>query len=126
MFGLGQLYAQSPEDAKFQKMMDTYLDGYWKFYPDRRHPGGLHKYNDKLEDLSSGAIEKRHDALDAFNQELVTKIDRSKLSPENQSIHAMMVDALDLEFVKFENLLPWEYNPLFYNEIFSTASAAFS
>jgi len=118
VIGFGRLYAQSPEDAKFQKMIDSYLDGMWRFYPTAATLAGFTKYNDKLEDLGSGAIEKRHDALDAFNQELVAKVDRSKLSPENQALHAMMVDALDLEFVKFENLLPWEYNPLFYNDIF--------
>jgi uncharacterized protein (DUF885 family) len=116
--GAAQLGAQSPEDAKFQKMIDGYLDGLWRFYPTSATLAGFAKYNDKLEDLSEGTIEKRHDALDAFNKELVTKIDKSKLSPENQIAHTMMVDALDMEFVKFENLLPWEYNPLFYNEIF--------
>jgi uncharacterized protein (DUF885 family) len=115
--GLGQLCAQTPEDAKLQKMIDVYLDGMWKFFPTSATLAGNPKYNDKLEDLSSGLIGKRTDALDAFNQELVAKVDKAKLSPENQIIHSMMVDALDLEFVKFENLLPWEYNPLFYNEI---------
>jgi len=115
--GLGQLYAQTPEDAKLQKMIDAYLDGMWKFFPTSATLAGNPKYNDKLEDFGSGPIEKRTDALDAFNQDLVAKVDKSKLSPENQVLHSMMVDALDLEFIKFENLLPWEYNPLFYNEI---------
>ncbi len=115
--GLGQLYAQTPEDAKLQKMIDAYLDGMWKFFPTSATLAGNPKYNDRLEDFGSGLIEKRTDALDAFNQELVAKVDKSKLSPESQVLHSMMVDALDLEFVRFENLLPWEYNPLFYNEI---------
>ncbi len=115
--GLGQLYAQSPEDAKLQKMIDGYLDGMWKFFPTAATLAGNPKYNDKLEDFGSGPIEKRINALDAFNQELVAKIDKSKLTPESQVLHSIMVDALDLEFVRFENLLPWEYNPLFYNEI---------
>jgi uncharacterized protein (DUF885 family) len=115
--GLGRLYAQSPEDAKLQKMIDAYLDGMWKFFPTSATLAGNPKYNDRLEDFGSGLIEKRTDALDAFNQELVAKVDKSKLSPESQVLHSMMVDALDLEFVKFENILPWEYNPLFYNEI---------
>ena len=118
VIGLGRLYAQSPEDAKLQKMIDTYFDGMWRFYPTAATLAGYTKYNDKLEDLGSGSIEKRHEALDAFNQELVAKVDRSKLSLEFQSIHTMMVDAVDLEFIKFENLLPWEYNPLFYNDLF--------
>ncbi len=29
-----------------------------------------------------------------------------------------MRDALDMEVLRNENLLPWEYNPIFYNEIF--------
>jgi uncharacterized protein (DUF885 family) len=116
--GVGRLYAQSPEDTKFQKIVDGYLDGLWKFYPTASTLAGFAKYNDKLEDLSEGTIEKRHDSLDAFNKELVTKVDKSKLSPENQVVHAMLVDILDLEYIRFENLLPWEYNPLFYNEIF--------
>ena len=116
--GLGYLNAQSAEDAKFQKMLDGYLDGLWKFYPTASTLAGFTKYNDKLEDLSAGTIEKRHDSLDVFNKELVTKVDKSKLSPENQVVHAMLVDILDMEYIRFENLLPWEYNPLFYNEIF--------
>lgn len=118
VIGLGRIYAQSPEDAKLQKIIETYFDGMWRFYPTAATLAGYTKYNDKLEDFGSGAIEKRHEALDAFNEEVVTKVDRSKLSLDNQSIHAMMVDAVDLEFVRFENLLPWEYNPLFYNDIF--------
>jgi len=116
--GVGLLLSQqNPEDAKFQKIMDTYFDELWKFYPTAATLAGYYKYNDKLEDLSSKNREKRHEALDAFNQELVAKIDKAKLSPDKQLEHEMMVDGLDLEFVKFENLLPWEYNPIFYNEI---------
>jgi hypothetical protein len=116
--GVGLLLSQqNPEDAKLQKTMDTYFDELWKFYPTAATLAGYYKYNDKLEDLSSKNREKRHDALDVFNQELVAKIDKTKLSPDKQLEHEMMVDGLDLEFVKFESLLPWEYNPIFYNEI---------
>ena len=46
------------------------------------------------------------------------KVDVTKLSPEAQIDHEMIRDALDIEVLKNENLLPWEYNPIFYNEIF--------
>ncbi len=116
----GTLFSQqNEEDQKFLKFLDAYFDALWKFYPTMGTLQGYHKYDNKLEDLKSGNIEKRHDELDELNQELVAKIDSAKLSPEFQIDHAMMVDGLDRELIKHENLLPWEYNPLFYNTIFN-------
>jgi uncharacterized protein (DUF885 family) len=115
--GVGRISAQSAEDAKFQKLIEGYLDGLWKFYPTTSTLAGYTKYNDKIEDLSEGAIEKRHDSLDVINKDIVTKVDKTKLSPENQIAHSMLQEALDLEYIRFENILPWEYNPLFYNDI---------
>lgn len=114
----GTLFSQqNEEDQKFLKFLDSYFDSLWKFYPTMGTLQGYHKYDNKLEDLKSGNIEKRHEELDTLNQDLVAKIDRTKLSPEFQIDHAMMVDGLDRELIKHENLLPWEYNPLFYNSI---------
>ena len=111
------LSQQSADDAKFQKMLDTYFDELWKFYPTAATLAGVYKYNDKLDDLSSRNIERRHEQLDQFNGEIVAKMAKDKLSPDRQVEHEMMIDAIDLEFVKFESMLPWEYNPIYYNEI---------
>lgn len=110
---------QNKEDEKFQKILDSYFDELWKFYPTMGTLMGYHKYDDKLEDLSSKNIEKRHEALDKFNQEFVAKVDRFKMSPDFQIDHEIMVDALDLETFNHEGLLPWEYSPIFYNDIFN-------
>ena len=114
----GPLGAQNAEDAKFKKFQDTFWDMYFRFFPTAGTQAGFPKYMEKLEDLSENAVEKFHDGLDAANEELVTKIVKDKLSPEYQLEHEMLMDFLDLEFVKFEMLLPWEYNPLFYNDLF--------
>ena len=53
--GLGQLYAQSPEDAKLQKMIDAYLDGMWKLLPDLRHAGRLHQVQRQARGFRLGA-----------------------------------------------------------------------
>ena len=111
---------QNEEDAKFQKFLSSYFDAMWKFYPTAGTMAGYHNYDNELEDLSSKNIEKHHEGLDKFNQELVTKIDREKLSPELKIDHQMMVDLLDRELCKHEGLLTWAYDPLFYNEIFLT------
>jgi len=117
-YGTGALLAQSPEDAKFKKFQDTFWDAYFKFYPTAGTLQGYTKYNDKLEDPSEGNLDKFNEMLDGFNQELVSKIDKTKLSPDNQLEHEMLLDFLDLEFLKLQNLIPWEYNPLLYNELF--------
>ena len=112
------LSAQSGEDAKFKKFQETFWDSYFKFFPTQASIQGYPKYRDKLEDPSSGAVTKFHEGLDAFNQELVSKIDKTRMSMENQIECNMMLDFMDLQFLEFESILPWEYNPLFYNEIF--------
>lgn len=116
--GAGALLAQSPEDAKFKKFQDTFWDSYFKFYPTAGTLQGFTKYNDKLEDPSEGSLDKFNETLDGFNQELVSKIDKTKLSPDNQIEHEMLLDFLDMEFLKLQNLIPWEYNPLLYNDLF--------
>lgn len=111
------LSGQNQEDSKFEKILESYFNEMWKFYPTAATRAGHHKYDNNLENLSSKNIEKRHDALDKFNQEFVAKIDKFKLSPEAQIDHEIIVDALDLEILDHDSLVPWEYNPLFYNEI---------
>lgn len=110
---------QNKEDEKFQKVLDSYFDEFWKFYPTMGTLMGYHKYDNKLEDFSKKNIEKRHEVLDTFNQDFVAKVDRFKMNPDLQIDHEIMIDALDLELFNHEGLLPWEYNPIFYNDIFN-------
>ena len=120
LFSTNALFTQqNGEDQKFQKVVDNFFDELWKFYPTKATLEGFHKYDNKLEDMGEGSIEKRHDILDDLNSELVTKINMDALSPEYQIDFMMMRDAIDRELIKHEMLLPWAYNPLFYNQIFS-------
>jgi len=114
----GVLLAQSAEDAKFKKFQDSFWDAYFKFYPTTGTLQGYTKYNDKLEDPSEGALDKFNEQLDAFNQELVTKIDKTKLSADNQIDAELYLDFLDLEFLKLQYTIPWQDNPLLYNDLF--------
>jgi uncharacterized protein (DUF885 family) len=114
-----QLFSQqNAEDEKFKKIQDAYLDAYWKFYPTAATMMGFHIYDDKLEDFKIKNLDKRQDELDAFNKELVVSIDIKRLSPEFQIDHALIVDSLDRDMMQHEMLVPWEYNPMYYNEIF--------
>jgi hypothetical protein len=116
--GTSALLAQSAEDAKFKKFQDTFWDAYFKFYPTAGTLQGYTKYNDKLEDPSQGALEKFNDVLNGANQELVSKIDKTKLSSDNQTEHEMFLDFLDMELLKLQIDGPFESNPLLYNQLF--------
>jgi len=119
LFNTGLLLSQqNEEDAKFQKLMDEFLDAIWKFQPTVGTIVGFHKYDNRLEEFSEKNLEKRLGELDTFNQDLVTKVDRTKMSPAFQIDHEMLMDALDLERLKHEQIIPWEYDPIFYNTIF--------
>lgn len=113
------LSQKTDEGAKFQKTLEAFLDELWKFYPTAATLAGYHKYDGKLEDFSNSNLEKRLNSLDLFNKDLVTKVNKMGLSPDLQIDHELILDALDLELLKHENLVPWEYNPLLYNDIFA-------
>ncbi|HYA48643.1 MAG TPA: DUF885 family protein [Burkholderiales bacterium] len=117
-FTAGNVLAQSAEDAKFNKFKDTFWDAYFKLFPTTGTLQGYTKYNDKLEDLSQATIEKFLEGIDVFNQELVSKIDKFKLSPDLQLEHEIMRDFLDLTQLKLEDSLFLIDNPLYYNELF--------
>jgi hypothetical protein len=122
LFSTGLLLSQqNEEDGKFLKLLDEYLDALWKFQPTAGTMAGFHKYDNKLGDFSQKNVDKRMEELDEFNQDLVTKVDRTKMSPQFQIDHEMLMDALDLEKLKLEQLIPWEYDPIFYNTIFINA-----
>ena len=108
---------QNKEDEKFQKAVDEYLEAYWKFYPTAATMAGFHQFDDKLEDLSERNLAKRQEELDEFNQKFVADIDKGLLSADFQIDHELIIDGLDLDLMLNEQLLPWEYNPLFYNNI---------
>jgi len=116
--GFGMLQSQAgPDDAKFTKLVDTYLDSYWKFYPTAGTMAGFMKFNDKLEDFSESTVDKRGPEIEALNKELTTKISVDKLNAEFQIDRQLLLEAMDLDLLKLERIVPQEYNPLFYNDI---------
>ena len=114
----GALLAQSAEDAKFKKFQDTFWDAYFKFYPTAGTLQGFTKYNDKLEDLGEGSMEKFAAALNAFGSDIVTKINKTNLSPDLQIEHEMYQDFILAEADMLAIDGPWETNPLLYNHLF--------
>lgn len=115
------LSQQNEQDEKFQKIVNEYLDELWKFYPTSATLAGYHEYDDQLENLKSGKIENRRETLDKYSQKLVAEVSRDQLSSEFQIDHLIISDALERELILHENLVPWEYDPLFYNNILANS-----
>ncbi len=113
----GILFSQNKEDEKFQKTLEDYLDTLWKFFPTQATLAGFHGYDDKLEDFSSRNVSKQYENLEKLNKSFIVDIDTEALSPEVKIDHSMVIDGLSLELLQHESLLPWEYDPLFYNKI---------
>jgi len=109
--------APAQDDSKFQKTLDQFLDEYWKFYPTAGTMAGYHKYDADIEDWTESNLEKRLEALDAFNAQFVSKISVASLSPDLQIDRDIILDVLEYDKFRHENLVPWEYNPLVYNEV---------
>ncbi len=122
--GMWALAAQAGEDAKFQKFQDNFWDAYFKFFPTEGTIQGFTKYNSQLENMKAGNIEKFLEGMDKFNQELITKIDVTQLSPDLQVDHEMFRDFLDQEVMWLENSLFRIENPLFYNDLFLNSLAS--
>ena len=114
----GLLIAQNnKEDAKFYKTLEDYLDSLWEFYPTQATLAGFHEHDGQLEDFSSRTITKQYENLQELNKSFVVEIDKTSLSPEAKMDHTVIMDGLSLELLQHEGLLPWEYDPLFYNKI---------
>ncbi|MFW6124021.1 MAG: DUF885 family protein [Acidobacteriota bacterium] len=108
---------ETKEDKNFKKTLEDYLDTLWQFYPTQATLAGFHDYDDKLEDFSSRSVTKQYEKVDKLNKDFVVEIDEENLSPEVKTDHTIIVDSLSLELLQHESLLPWEYDPLFYNKI---------
>ncbi len=117
-FCTGMMYAQqNKEDKKFQKTLEKYLDKLWEFYPTQATKEGYHEYDDELADLRERKIDSRYEEILEFSKKLIAEINSQKLSPEYKIDFEIVRSSLDLELLNHESLLPWNYNPLFYNEI---------
>jgi uncharacterized protein (DUF885 family) len=118
LIGFGVLHShQNSEDAKFAKLVDNYLDEYWKMFPSAGSMAGFAKYDAKLEDFSEGNIEKHLAATDKISAEVVNKIAKDKLSPAIQLDLDVFRNLIDLGQYRLEKIAPQQLNPIFYNDV---------
>ena len=105
----------SPTASAFAALSQRYIDGLAKLYPTYATTLGNHAYDSELPDLSA----KGREATVAFDRALLAdlaKIDRSKLSPDDQVDAALLENALRFDLWQTEELQSWAWDAQIYND----------
>ena len=108
--------AATPADAGFAALSADYLSGAVKLDPVSATQLGDHRFDDKLTDMSAAGRAAR----DSFNKATLAKlmkIDRTKLSRDNQVDAALLENQLRSDVWSAATLGEWQWDPQIYNGI---------
>jgi uncharacterized protein (DUF885 family) len=108
--------AVSEADTRFNDLSARWLDGAMRLSPVFATQIGDHRFDAELDDLSP---EGRAKSL-AFSRSLLAdleKIDRSKLSRENQVDASVLRNQLRYDIWGYENLQSWAWDPMVYSQL---------
>jgi uncharacterized protein (DUF885 family) len=104
------------QDEKFSKLVQEFMDDYFKFHPVTATWVGYHKYDALLDDLSSDALKKKIEWLEKY-RERFSKFDSKKLSRDNEIDRRILLEKIDEMLFELKELKEHEWNPLLYNSI---------
>ncbi|HEY5721532.1 MAG TPA: DUF885 domain-containing protein [Allosphingosinicella sp.] len=103
------------QDTVFAALAQRYLDGIASQNPSYATAIGDHRFDDKLPDMSAEARARGTAFARALLAEL-GRIDRARLSRENQVDAALLDNALRYSIWADESLRSWAWDPQIYNE----------
>ena len=108
--------AVSAADAQFTDLSARWLDGAMRLGPVSATQAGDHRFDGELDDLSA---EGRARSLD-FSKSMLAdldKIERSKLTRENQVDASILKNRLRYDIWDSENLQSWAWDPMIYSQL---------
>ncbi|MCW3845700.1 DUF885 domain-containing protein [Sphingomonas sp. LB-2] len=106
----------NPAARAFAALSQRYIDGLTKLNPTYATTLGAHGYDDELPDISAKG---RADSA-AFDRAILAdlaKIDRTKLTPDDQVDAALLENALRFDLWQIEELQNWTWDAQIYNDI---------
>src|SRR2546423_12411233 len=106
----------TPEDDRFQKLAEDYIEGLLQANPEYATSLVDHRFDDKLTDYSDDAVNKELKRAKDFKQQLEAFSDLTKLTGPNKVDVRLLSDNIDNEIFGIEELKEREWNPLLYNE----------
>jgi len=100
--------------AVYDKQVDAYFDGYFRFHPARGTAAGLHQYDTMLEDYS----QKARDAEIAFLNEQRQRfggLDPDHLDEERRADLQLVLNHINAQLLELEAIRSWQHNPDTYS-----------
>lgn len=98
---------------EFARFVDDYFDARFAASPTGATGAGVHKYDDRLDDLSLRRVKAR--ILEAKEQSARLKaIDRAGFSFDDEIDARVLEDQIRAELLELETLRGWENNPMSY------------
>lgn len=112
--------APSPADVQFNELAKRWLDGSMRLSPVGATQTGDHRFDSELDDLSAAGRAKS----EAFSRQMLdelNKIDRSKLSRENQVDAALLGNQLRYDVFNADKIQAWAWDPTAYTGLEGSA-----
>lgn len=106
----------SPDDERFQKLANEYIEQSLQSHPEQATELGDHRFDDRLTDYSPDARAKELAAAKALREKLNSFGPDAKLSATNSVDLRILKDNVDYEIFDLEELKNEEWNPLVYNQ----------
>ncbi len=101
-------------DASFATLARSIIDDNLQRHPSSAVYLGVHKWDDRLEDLSQAAITAETEALKGFRTKLLA-VDTAKLSAVNKADREMLIRSMDAGILANETVRSWAKNPDVYS-----------
>jgi uncharacterized protein (DUF885 family) len=105
--------------ADFPRLVDEYMTDLYSRHPNIAAATGLHAWDGKLEDLSSGAISDEVSAIKKFQSRL-EKIRPLDLGFSDLFDYQILASNMKSRLLEFEQIKSYERNPSVYNDAIST------
>jgi uncharacterized protein (DUF885 family) len=115
-------FAQDNGSKDFDAFVDATFDQYLKDNPTHGTQLGLHQYDATLENYSQKSVAEQTKWCHATLAQLA-KLDRSKLSSEQQIDAQLIENGLHAQLLEFEDIRMWRRNPDLYSS--GIAASAF-
>jgi uncharacterized protein (DUF885 family) len=115
--------ARVPGDAAYERVAAGILGDFYARNPTYATTLGLHRFDGRLEDVSSAAYEDETAAIAGFHKALEA-IDPQSLSLDNRLDREMLLHSLDSRRIRNEEIRSWAHNPDDYSS--GITSSAFS